>query len=89
MDPEQKAVAHRQPVDGLVTLSPALGPEAAAVNGDRILLTSPHEGVYRTEVSEIRVDDQAVETVGKGEVFTLQIEEKVRPTTKLYKIVDA
>jgi putative protease len=57
--------------------------------GDRILLTSQHEGVYRTEVSEIRVDDQAVEVVGKGDVFTLRLEEKVRPTTKLYKIVDA
>ena len=61
----------------------------AIQKGDRILLSSPHDGVFRTEVSEIRVDDQAVETVGKGEVFTLRLEEKVRPTTKLYKIVDA
>ncbi len=57
--------------------------------GDRILLTSPQIGVLKTEVDEIHVDGGPVETVRKGDTFSIKVEEKVGPSTKLYKIVPA
>lgn len=55
--------------------------------GDKILITGPTTGVINTEVAEIRMDDQQVESVSKGDVFSMPINEMVRPSDKLYKIV--
>jgi len=40
-------------------------------------------------VEEIRVDDQPTDKITKGTVFTIKVNEKVRPSDKLYKLVDA
>ncbi len=57
--------------------------------GDEIMITGPTTGYVETKVSELRLDDKAVEKVNKGDVFTLPVAEKVRPSDKLYKVVDA
>lgn len=57
--------------------------------GDTVMITGPDFGVVRTEVAEIRVDDRAVEAVGKGEVFSIKTDRKIRASAKLYKIVPA
>ncbi|MCB0835424.1 MAG: U32 family peptidase [Bacteroidetes bacterium] len=57
--------------------------------GDNILITGPTTGVIKTKVEELRVDDQEVEEVAKGDFFSIPITEKIRPSDKLYKIVKA
>lgn len=64
--------------------------ESHALNkGDRILITGPEIGALKTEVKEMRVDNQSVETVKKGDVFSMEIDEVIKPSTKLYKVVSA
>lgn len=57
--------------------------------GDEIMITGPTTGYIETKVAELRLDDKAVEKVNKGDVFTFPVSEKVRPSDKLYKVVDA
>lgn len=57
--------------------------------GDEILITGPTTGVVQTIVTELRVDDKQQEKVKKGDVFSVPMEEKVRPSDKLYKLVDS
>lgn len=57
--------------------------------GDEVLITGPTTGVVQTIVSELRIDDHLSEKVKRGDVFTFPVEEKVRPSDKLYKLVDA
>ncbi|MCG8573402.1 MAG: U32 family peptidase [Flavobacteriales bacterium] len=57
--------------------------------GDKILITGPNIGAYKTEVDEIRVDEVSVDTVEKGEVFSMKIDEIIRPSSKLYKIISS
>ena len=58
-------------------------------SGDKILITGPTTGVIRSVVNEMRIDDLAVEAADKGDRFSLYVEETVRPSDKLYKIVEA
>lgn len=55
--------------------------------GDQVLITGPTTGVIRATIEEIRVAEQKVENVSKGDVFSVQIPEKIRPSDKLYKVV--
>ncbi len=57
--------------------------------GDEILITGPTTGVVQLTVNELRVDDGKTEQVKKGDVFSMAIETKIRPSDKLYKVVDA
>lgn len=57
--------------------------------GDEILITGPTTGVIQTTVKEIRLDLEPVQEVGKGQLVSIPIEEKVRPSDKLYKVVNA
>ncbi|MCK6649297.1 MAG: U32 family peptidase [Bacteroidia bacterium] len=57
--------------------------------GDEILVTGPTTGIVQTFVDEIRVEDKTADKIWKGTVFTVKMEEKVRPSDKLYKLVDA
>lgn len=57
--------------------------------GDEIMITGPTTGYIETKVSELRLDDKVVDKVNKGDVFTIPVSEKVRPSDKLYKVVDA
>ena len=55
--------------------------------GDQIMITGPTTGVVRMQVEELRVNDQKVEGVEKGELFSTKISTQIRPSDKLYKIV--
>lgn len=57
--------------------------------GDEVMITGPGTGVIFERVNEMRVDDQPVTAVKKGDLVTFPIRERVRPSDKLYKIVDA
>jgi putative protease len=57
--------------------------------GDQILITGPTTGVHRTKIGELRVADAVVDQVNKGDSFSTQIETIIRPSDKLYKLVEA
>jgi len=57
--------------------------------GDQILITGPTTGVIESKVEEIRVNDRSVEEAQRGDACSILIPNKIRPSDKLYKIVDA
>ena len=57
--------------------------------GDRIMVTGPTTGVIKTTIEELRVDDHIVDEVGKGDLFSTSLPEKIRNSDKLYKLVPA
>jgi putative protease len=57
--------------------------------GDEILITGPTTGAVSTIVEEIRVDLKSVEETIKGEKFSIRLTDKIRPSDKLFKVVDA
>lgn len=57
--------------------------------GDKILITGPTTGVVEYVIDEMRVDDKIVEEVKKGDNFSVQMDDKIRPSDKLYKVVPA
>jgi U32 family peptidase len=58
-------------------------------SGDTIMITGPTTGIIQTTVSEIRVDDRQVDKVKKGDSFSIPIDEIIRNSDKLYKVIDA
>ncbi|MGV3705857.1 MAG: peptidase U32 family protein [Arcticibacter sp.] len=54
--------------------------------GAKIMITGPTTGVVWSTVEEIRVDNETRDTVTKGETFSIPLNEKVRPSDKLYKL---
>lgn len=56
--------------------------------GDEILITGPTTGAVTTVVKEIRVDLKPVSETKKGERFSIKINEKIRPSDKMFKLVD-
>ena len=57
--------------------------------GDEILVTGPTSGVVKTIVTEIRVDLKPEEEGKKGQLISIQIDEKIRRADKLFKMIDA
>jgi putative protease len=55
--------------------------------GDEIIITGPSTGVIETKVPEIRVDLKSVKKAVKGERFSMPIENHIRRSDKLYKLV--
>jgi len=55
--------------------------------GDEILVTGPTTGAIETIVSEIRVDEKPVEEAFKGQSISIPLDDKIRPSDKLYKVV--
>jgi putative protease len=55
--------------------------------GDEILITGPTTGVIETKVSELRVDEQPVEKAVKGDRCSLPVDQVVRRSDKVYKLV--
>ncbi|MBF0760497.1 U32 family peptidase [Dysgonomonas mossii] len=55
--------------------------------GDEILITGPTTGAVTQIVDEIRVDLQPVEETVKGEKFSIKVNDKIRPSDKLFKLV--
>ncbi|MBI5807173.1 MAG: U32 family peptidase [Ignavibacteriales bacterium] len=57
--------------------------------GDEIIITGPTTGLVKTIVEEIRVDDKPIDEVTKGTIFSIKVPEKIRPSDKLYKLVNS
>ena len=55
--------------------------------GDRLLITGPTTGVIYLTADEIRFDLNPVEEAVKGQSISIPVPEKVRPSDKLYKLV--
>ena len=52
--------------------------------GDEVVVTGPTTGALIFTVKELRVDLKPVESVKKGDLFSMPVPEKVRPSDKLY-----
>lgn len=57
--------------------------------GDEIMITGPTTGYIETVVKELREDNNPVEKAGKGALITFPVAEKIRPSDRLYKLVNA
>jgi putative protease len=56
--------------------------------GDEILITGPTTGALFQTVDEIRVELKTVSETAKGERFSIRTNERIRPSDKLYKLVN-
>lgn len=54
--------------------------------GDEILITGPTTGAVMQIIEEIRVDLKPVDETVKGERFSFKVNEKIRPSDRLYKM---
>ncbi len=63
--------------------------EAGEINvGDRLLLVGPTTGVHYLTATEIHFADKgAIKTAKKGQVVSIPVPDKIRPSDKLYKLV--
>lgn len=52
--------------------------------GDEIVISGPTTGAIIMKVEEIRVDLKPVEKTVRGERFSIKVDERVRPSDKLY-----
>ncbi|MEZ4957796.1 MAG: peptidase U32 family protein [Saprospiraceae bacterium] len=57
--------------------------------GDNLLVTGPTTGVLEFTAEEIRVDEKSVATAERGVSCSIKVPDKIRPSDKLYKIVEA
>jgi len=55
--------------------------------GDQIIITGPTTGVIETTVKELRVDEKSCKTARKGERCSLPVDQFVRRSDKVYKLV--
>lgn len=56
--------------------------------GDTILITGPTTGVKEIDVIEMLVNDQKLEKGSKGDSITIPLGFRIRPSDKLYKVVE-
>lgn len=56
--------------------------------GDKYMVTGTTTGIVNAQIDEVRVDMEPVETVQKGEKFSLKVPELIRRNDKLYKLVE-
>ncbi len=57
--------------------------------GDKILITGPTTGVIESEIKSMRVEEKDVDVAKRGDEVTFVVEEKIRASDKLYKVVPA
>ena len=57
--------------------------------GDEIYITGPTTGLVQTVVKEIQLDKVSVPEAPKGSYVSIPVEQKIRKSDKLYKIVEA
>ena len=57
--------------------------------GNDILVVGPTTGVIQDKITELRIDGSPVNSVAKGDVFSFPLNVKIRPSDKLYKVIDA
>ena len=52
--------------------------------GDEVVITGPTTGAVIMKVEEIRVDLKPVEKAVKGDRFSIRVDQKVRPSDRLF-----
>lgn len=52
--------------------------------GDEIVITGPTTGVIITTIEELRVNLKSVPKAVKGDAFSIKLDQKIRPSDKLY-----
>ncbi|WP_196885709.1 MULTISPECIES: peptidase U32 family protein [Aureivirga] len=57
--------------------------------GDTILITGPTTGAQEMKVESMYVEDKEGDVATKGQSFTMKMDFRIRPSDKLYKIVEA
>jgi putative protease len=57
--------------------------------GSTIMVIGPTTGIIQGKVTELRVQDSSVDSVSKGDIFSFPLNEKIRPSDKLYKVIDS
>jgi putative protease len=57
--------------------------------GDEIIIMGPTTGVIETTITEMQVDYKSAQEAVKGQLFSIKIDQKIRPSDKLYKWVEA
>lgn len=57
--------------------------------GDDIIIMGPTTGVVELKVEELQVDCKSAERCERGTAFSIAVPCKIRPSDKLYKMVDA
>lgn len=57
--------------------------------GDEILITGPTTGALMQTIDEIRVDLKPVEETVRGERFSFKVKEKIRPSDRMYKLIES
>ncbi|MEN9998289.1 MAG: hypothetical protein RI922_1279 [Bacteroidota bacterium] len=55
--------------------------------GDELIITGPTTGVIELQLESLRIDDEPAEMAKRGATITFPVNEKVRPSDKLYKLV--
>ncbi|MDE6681035.1 MAG: U32 family peptidase, partial [Muribaculaceae bacterium] len=53
--------------------------------GDEVVITGPTTGALIFTVSELRVDLKPVQTVTKGDLFSMPVSQKIRTSDRLYR----
>lgn len=56
--------------------------------GDELMVTGPTTGVITFVVEELRVDFKQVDKAVKGDLVSIKLDQKIRPSDKLYRWVD-
>ncbi|GAA4295613.1 peptidase U32 family protein [Aestuariibaculum suncheonense] len=56
--------------------------------GDTILVTGPTTGAKEVEVAQMLVNDEQLSKASKGDLVTIPLGFRIRPSDKLYKIVE-
>jgi putative protease len=59
------------------------------IEGDNILIIGRTTGIIETVVGEMRINDKQVKGVKKGDNFSMKLDSTVRPSDKLYKVVNS
>ena len=57
--------------------------------GEEVVITGPTTGALIFKVEELRVDLKPVDEVKRGELFSMPVPEKVRPSDRLYRWVES
>lgn len=55
--------------------------------GDELIITGTTTGVVELQLESLRVDDEPAEVAKRGATITFPVNEKIRPSDKLYKLV--
>lgn len=55
--------------------------------GDQVMISGPTTGIVYARIQELRVDGVQNPKAAKGDLITFAIDEKIRPSDKLYKLV--